>query len=373
MWSNIERSRKLKIYFAGTIINIILSIIMGIVGVVFFIFSIVNSYCRDHAIVLIMLAVILFIISMVMLNKYNKCVDDLTMIRNKNSLENVVESKADSICIDEIKMDSREVFVKETIANQDKMIDNEGESEKERSTVNKADLFLEKFENLKVYDMDADLDELFLKKFKRTRAVDYEKFMKPSGTTERPSSFVVFDLETTGLSPNKSEIIEIGAIRFKFNEPVEIFHTYIKPKRKISEKITSINGITNDMVENAPSIEDVLPKFIDFIQDDVLIAHNSDFDMKFILQQLYDKGYKKIKNKVIDTLKLSRQKVREIDYETYRNKKLSSYKLENLKYEFGIINVGSHNALDDCKVCAYVYIKIKGEYGGICYTGWDFE
>ena len=75
------------------------------------------------------------------------------------------------------------------------------------------------------------------------------------------------------------------------------------------------------MVEGCPTIEEVLPRFIDFIGDDVLVAHNSDFDMKFILNKLYNQGYKKIKNKTIDTLKLSRQKVREYDFETDRNKK----------------------------------------------------
>ena len=94
-------------------------------------------------------------------------------------------------------------------------------------------------------------------------------------------NFVVFDLETTGLNAVTNEIIEIGAIRFDTNKPVEVFHTFIKPYKKISAKITSINGITNKMVEGCPTIEEVLPRFIDFIGDDVLVAHNSDFDMKF--------------------------------------------------------------------------------------------
>ncbi len=234
--------------------------------------------------------------------------------------------------------------------------------------IKNTDLYLNSFNDLPKYDMNKELDDTFLKKIKRIKEVEYEKFVKPSGTTNRPMNFVVFDLETTGLNPLTNEIIEIGAVRFNTNEPVEVFHTFIKPKKKISAKITSINGITNEMVEDCPTIEEVLPKFIDFIGDDVLVAHNSDFDMGFILNQLYSQGYKKIKNKAIDTLKLSRQKVRKYDILTDRNKKLDSYKLESLKYAFNLWDVDSHNAIDDCKVCAYVYLKIKNEYGDFCYV-----
>lgn len=234
--------------------------------------------------------------------------------------------------------------------------------------INDEKKYLEAFNDINEYNLNKELDENFIKKITRTKEVDYEKFMKPPGTTDRPMNFVVFDLETTGLSAINNEVIEIGAIRFNTNKPVEIFHTFIKPKKKITAKITSINGITNEMVETCPTIEEVLPKFIDFIGEDVLIAHNSDFDMKFILHQMYIQNYKKPKNKVIDTLKLSRQKVRRYDYEKDRSLKLDSYKLESLKNDFGLWNVGSHNAIDDCKVCAYVYLKIENRCDDFCYV-----
>ena len=234
--------------------------------------------------------------------------------------------------------------------------------------IDDAEKYLEAFNDINSYNLSKELDENFLKKITRTKEVDYEKFMKPSGTTNRPMNFVVFDLETTGLSEIKNEIIEIGAIRFDTNKPVEKFHTFIKPKKKITARITSINGITNEMVENCPTIEEVLPKFIDFIGEDVLIAHNSNFDMKFILHQMYIQNYKKPKNKVIDTLKLSRQKIRRYDYEKDRSVKLDSYKLESLKNDFGLWDIGSHNAIDDCKVCAYVYLKIENRHDDFCYV-----
>lgn len=229
-----------------------------------------------------------------------------------------------------------------------------------------SDKYLKLFENVTEYDINKNLDEKFLLKIKNNKDPDYDKFIKFSGTANRPTNFIAFDLETTGLNPVKHEIIEIGAIRFKDNIPVEIFHTYIKPRRKISDRITKINGITNEMVESSPSIEHILPKFIDFIGDDVLVAHNAEFDMEFMLDRLCNLGYKKIKNKVIDTLKLSRQKVREYDSDRDKNVKLESYSLEYMKDRFFLSDIPSHNAIDDCKVCAFIYIKIVNEDGDIC-------
>lgn len=285
----------------------------------------------------------------------DKGINEEDNILNKMFLKNTDNSE---------ELESKDIVVKEYLNEE---VNEEDDILNERF-LKSTELYLKVFNDLPKYDITKSLDDAFIKKITRIKDVEYEKFVKPSGTTSRPMDFVVFDIETTGLSAQSNEIIEIGAIRFNTNKPVEIFHTYIKPKKKISSRITSINGITNEMVENYPTIEEVLPKFIDFIGDNVLIAHNSNFDMAFILNQLYSQGYKKIKNKVIDTLKLSRQKIREYDILTDRDKKLDSYKLEKLKYAFGLWEVGSHNAIDDCKVCAFVYMKIKNEYGDFCYV-----
>ncbi len=222
------------------------------------------------------------------------------------------------------------------------------------------EMYLKSFDEIQKYDLHKELDPKVVAGFKRTRDVKYENYMKAPKTSEEPSSFVVFDLETTGLSSTNNEIIEIGAIRFIDDEPREQFHTYIRPKRKITPKITDITGITNEMVKDAPSIEEVLPYFIDFIKGDVLIAHNSSFDMGFILHNLFINNYKKIKNKTIDTLQLSRRRVRELDSDNVP-RRLVNYKLVTLKEHFGLNEVGSHNALDDCKVCAYVYLNVKSD------------
>lgn len=222
------------------------------------------------------------------------------------------------------------------------------------------ELYLKSFDIIPTYDLKKELDPKRVAGFKRTRDVKYENYVKAPKTSDEPSSFVVFDLETTGLSATNNEIIEIGAIRFVNDEAREQFHTYIKPKRKITQKITDITGITNEMVKDAPTIEDVLPYFVDFIKDDVLVAHNSSFDMGFILHNLFINNYKKIKNKTIDTLQLSRRRVRELDSDNIP-RRLQNYKLVTLKEHYGLNEVGSHNAIDDCKVCAYVYLRIKND------------
>ena len=227
--------------------------------------------------------------------------------------------------------------------------------------------YIKMFSNIEKYDLNQQLDEKFLKSLIRNRDVEYESFIKLGGTTSRPYDFVVFDLETTGLKADSHEIIEIGAIKFINGIPDSVFHTYVKPKKKISKRITDINGITNEMVEDSPTIEEVLPQFINFIEDYVLIAHNSDFDTSFILDKLYNMNFKKIKNKCIDTLKLSRQKIREYDFQMERSEKLPTYKLSYLKELLGLDELPSHNALDDCKVCAYLYLKIIEACGDFVY------
>ncbi|MFI3211180.1 MAG: 3'-5' exonuclease [Peptostreptococcaceae bacterium] len=210
------------------------------------------------------------------------------------------------------------------------------------------------FDNVKEYDFNIELDEVFMKKIQQTKEVEYEKFIKHFFLKDKyTGNFIVFDLETTGLGPKSSEIIEIGAIKFIANVPVESFHTFVKPSKKITQEITAINGITNYDVDDAPNIVEVLPHFIKFIQKYTLIAHNVPFDMKFIQHNLYVNGFKKITNRVIDTLALSRKYIRDID-----DKKLSSYSLESLQEEL-CLYYDSHRALEDCKACASVYLECK--------------
>lgn len=101
----------------------------------------------------------------------------------------------------------------------------------------------------------------------------------PKGIYNR---FVVFDTETTGLTPSKDRIVELAAIRFCDGVPIEMFTTLIDPQCPIPPQASEVNKITNDMVEKAPLISQVLPSFEEFIGNDLLIAHNLEFDLKFL-------------------------------------------------------------------------------------------
>ncbi len=181
----------------------------------------------------------------------------------------------------------------------------------------------------------------------------YDKYMIYKNSTEFPDDFVVFDFETTGLDAKTEKIIQIGALRYKNNEKVDEFVTYVNPQKAIPSNITNLTGIKNSDVKNAPTISQIFPRFINFIGEDVLIAHNADFDMKFLLNNAFNLRIKKPQNEVIDTLSLSRKYIKGAN-----GAKLENYKLPTLKAILNI-NVGSHNSADDCFVCAEVYKKCK--------------
>lgn len=160
--------------------------------------------------------------------------------------------------------------------------------------------------------------------------------------------YVVFDLETTGLEPNQCEIIEIGALKYKDSKLVDEFSILIKPSTPINANITSITGIDNDMVEYAPNIKEVLPKFIEFIEDLPLIAHNSSFDLSFIEENIKRLHLPMINNTNIDTVELAKEYIPQV----------YNYKLTTLKNYFKL-NYGSHRSVDDCKTTNYVYEYCK--------------
>ena len=158
------------------------------------------------------------------------------------------------------------------------------------------------------------------------------------------TSYVVFDLETTGLNPIDDHIIEIGALKYQDNELVDTFQVLINPSVSIPEEITKLTGISNEMVKDKASIDTVLKDFIDFIDDYPLVAHNGSFDLSFINANLIKCGMDILNNKNIDTVKLSR------DYIS----KLYNHKLTTIKNYFHL-DYGSHRSLEDCMVTNYVY------------------
>lgn len=160
--------------------------------------------------------------------------------------------------------------------------------------------------------------------------------------------YVVFDIETTGLNKAFDKIIEIGALKYRNNILVSEFNYLVNPKIKIPEVITTITGIKDNDLITADTIDIVLPKFIDFIEDLPLIAHNSEFDLGFTNTNLKLLGMNKLTNKNIDTLILAKKYLPQ----------MYNYKLETLKKYFKINQV-SHRAVGDCHTANYVYQECK--------------
>jgi DNA polymerase III epsilon subunit family exonuclease len=163
-------------------------------------------------------------------------------------------------------------------------------------------------------------------------------------------TYVVFDLETTGLSCYEHEIIEVGAIKVENNQVVATYSSFVKPKHNIPYYITKINGITNQMVNNSPGIDSVLTDFLEFAGANTLLGHNIiSFDMKFINVASEELFGETVKNDYVDTLLLSRQHLRNI----------KSHSLSTLCQYFDVDSAGAHRALADCVMTNGIYQKLR--------------
>ena len=163
-------------------------------------------------------------------------------------------------------------------------------------------------------------------------------------------NYVVFDLETTGLSCYEHEIIEIGAVKVENNQVIATYSSLVKPNNTIPYFITNINGISNKMVKNAPRIDYVMTEFLDFVEDIPLLGHNIiSFDLKFVNVASEELFGEKIKHDYIDTLLLARKYLRNI----------KSHSLSNLCQYFNIDSAGAHRALADCKMTNGVYQALR--------------
>ena len=164
----------------------------------------------------------------------------------------------------------------------------------------------------------------------------------------------VFDLETTGLYPDCGDrITEIGAIKLCGNKLCGVFQTLVNPERNIPEKIVEITGIKNEMVADKPTISQVLPLFMDFVQDDIIVAHNAKFDTSFLHYELKECGINK-NFETYCTLLASRKEV----------KTSANFRLSTLKNHFNLKPMGAmHRALSDAYVTAQLYLKLTKNWG----------
>lgn len=158
--------------------------------------------------------------------------------------------------------------------------------------------------------------------------------------------YVVFDLETTGVSPYNDEVIEISAVKARKGKVVEEFSELVNPKRTIPFAASRVNNITDDMVSDAPFFDEVLRHFLEFVGEDVLVGHNiQSFDMKFIYRDCERYFHQLITNDYVDTLILAKR-----CFPEWRHRRLG-----DLADYYGISTQGAHRALADCRMNQRVF------------------
>lgn len=166
---------------------------------------------------------------------------------------------------------------------------------------------------------------------------------------------IVFDTETTGLSPDQGDkLVEIGAIELINHIPTgKTYHQYINPMRDIPEEAFKVHGLSNDFLSHYPKFSDIASDFLAFIGDDgIMVAHNASFDMKFVNYELKHGGFKTLEgHEVVDTLEIAKSK-----FPGARNN------LDALCKRFNIDNSKrtKHGALLDAELLAEVYLELLG-------------
>lgn len=172
---------------------------------------------------------------------------------------------------------------------------------------------------------------------------------KGDNLLEFPKEYVVIDLETTGLNPEFDEIIEVAGIRVIDDQVVNEFSSLVKPKLKIPNFVEELTGITNELVQNAPPIEVVLPKFVDFIGNSTLVAYNAHFDINFIYDNYLEIRNSEFRNNFVDVLRVSRRLYPE----------LNNHRLITVAKHLNINYGNSHRAKEDSIVCNEVFLSCK--------------
>ncbi len=159
--------------------------------------------------------------------------------------------------------------------------------------------------------------------------------------------FVVFDLETTGIGPKSNQIIEIGAVKVENGKLGERFSTFVNPKRPIPYPVQKLTGIDDSMVAGARTIEEVLPEFMAFCGDCVMVAHNAGFDMGFIMEKAGEQGID-VDFTVVDTVAVARALLPD----------LKRYKLDTVAKRLGVSLENHHRAVDDAGATAEIFIRM---------------
>ena len=160
-------------------------------------------------------------------------------------------------------------------------------------------------------------------------------------------SFIAIDVETTGLSPEKYHIIEVGALKVRGGEVVDTFSILVNPGYSLSPTIVNLTGITDEMLAEAKPFSEIVPELKAFLGDDPLLGHNVNFDYRFLKTEFLRAG-EKFHHEVIDTLALAKE----------MHSDLPSRSLENMCRYYGLYNPNAHRAFDDAKVTMELYLAM---------------
>ncbi len=185
-----------------------------------------------------------------------------------------------------------------------------------------------------------------------------ERKYKGKSLVSFPDTYVVVDLETTGFDARFDSIIEIAGIKVSGGVEVDRFQSLVNPEWDIPEYISELTGITNEMVKEAPTIKTVLPAFLDFVGNHIVVGHNVHFDANFIYDTATWLGLPPFSNDLVDTARLSRRLYKDME----------NHKLPMLAQRLGVSEIVEHRALSDCLVTHGCLSKMKAyveEIGGL--------
>lgn len=199
-------------------------------------------------------------------------------------------------------------------------------------------LSINKDGNLCMVDFD-DISKKIVREKKGKSIIDF------------PSDYVVIDIETTGLDSYYCEIIEIAAIKYSSGQKIDSFSTLIKSKEPLDEFITKLTGITNEMLENAPSISESILEFYNFVGNNILIGYNVNFDINFLYDNLISFHSLALSNPFIDIMRIARKVLPD----------LKNHKQKTVARHYGISIDGAHRAFTDCEICNSCFLALQSD------------
>lgn len=164
-----------------------------------------------------------------------------------------------------------------------------------------------------------------------------------------PADYTVVDVETNTVVDGVIDLIEVSAIRVRANLPVSSFSSLVRPHESINYFVEGLTGITDDMVWSAPLPKDILPDFFAFLDDDILIGHNVNYDVNVLYDNFARFLHQTLSNDFVDVLRLSRRLLPDLPH----------HKQVSVAEYFGIDTTGAHRALVDCEICHQNYQKLK--------------